>query len=86
MPARWEDPPEPVKGPKSSKQQRIVNQLRNNPGRWAMIHTAPNTQAAYSYASWRKRGLSPVWMPVDDFEITCRGSHVYARYVGKEGT
>lgn len=84
MPARWEDPPEPQKGPNtSSKQQRIVNQLRNNPGRWAVIHTAPNTQAAWSYASWRKQGKSPAWTPVSDFEITCRGSKVYARYVGE---
>lgn len=78
----WQEPPERKKGGAISKQDRIVGALRANPGRWALIHTAPNRQAAYAYSSWRKRGLSPAWTPTGDFDVTVRGLQVYARYIG----
>lgn len=61
--------------------------MRERPGEWAVIHTAPNANAAASYARHIRLGVMAAYAPARSFEACARtvdGEHlVYARYVGE---
>lgn len=57
---------------------RIASALRSNPGRWAKVPKVCNTvsTATTSANVMRKE------YPLPDWEITTRGTMIYARYLG----
>jgi hypothetical protein len=80
----WEAPaPQPAKK-KGSKWQPVADQLKVNPGRWALIgrHTAT------SIVTIINKGEVKCFAPAGSFEATARNydgrwtADVYARYVG----
>ena len=84
----WEEPP-PGHVPKHGRSQKIVEQLKANPGAWAKILTGVSP----AYASNIKTGkTATAWRPTSDFEVVTRNSKmsdgvrrvdVYARYIGQ---
>jgi len=88
---RWEEPPPPRNGQRVDGERVpwavIAQQLRDAPGRWAVIHEGnPNPKLATRIES----GLSPWFRPAGTFEATQRGAGstvtIYARYVGGEAS
>lgn len=89
---RWEDPPEEhgnAKAKQPSKFQPIVDALRAEPGRWAVVVEGKSPGTCGGLA-WRIRsGVGP-FAPARSFEAKVVGpaggqsSKVYARYIGGE--
>ncbi|TXS35088.1 hypothetical protein [Streptomyces sp. t39] len=63
-----------------------ARRLRQRPGAWAVIRTAPSSAVARNRASAIRRGEIPAFLPAGDFEATHRQVNgewrVYARFVG----
>lgn len=86
---RWEDPA-PLEPGRRVGNPRIpwafiAEQLRQNPGRWAVVYEgaqAPHIQQRIN------NGTSPWFQPKGAFEVTTRGRQsglttVYARFIGE---
>jgi hypothetical protein len=89
---RWESPP-PAKGKGSTEPSSafadIADELRANPGRWAVVKEQPGRYSGL--ATHIRMGQMICFTPSGDFEATTRRlgerTVVYARYVGDgEGT
>lgn len=88
---RWEDPPPTRKGKdglrgwvKSPLWRAIADELRSQPGRWAVVAEDANP----GVAGHIRRGHYEAFRPKGSFEARCVGSAgmlptVYARYVGE---
>lgn len=87
---RWEEPPPDgnrgMKAPKRSKYwQDVAAQLRERPGRWALVLEG-DFNAAGGIAGMIKAGRLAAFRPAGEFQALTRtvGScSVYARYVGE---
>lgn len=86
---RWEDPPGPRRetsrrGPRS-RYAELAEQLRGNPGRWAVILETPQRGQSALATQIRMGGLT-CFTPCGDFDartIRANGiTTIYARYVG----
>lgn len=87
---RWEDPPPPKAGTRStsaghSRYAPIAEGLRANPGRWAVVlEGRPGVGTAL--ATHIRMGHMKCFTPAGDFEATMRSiggrGLVYARYLG----
>ena len=84
---KWEEP-EPLSSAKKQKKHRvhkwevIAAQLRNRPGKWALVEVKENHESATALASalrHKKLKIGP-----GQFETTTRDHKVYMRYVGAE--
>lgn len=49
---RWEDPPETING----SVQRILAELREQPGRWALVYENLSEHVAYNRARYLRKG------------------------------
>ena len=84
----WEDPII-RSGRASTKRDELLkfrDQLRDNPGRWAVIgvyNTIQSASAAKSYLQSQSK-----LFPKEEFELTARtyekGGKLYARYIGEQ--
>jgi hypothetical protein len=92
---RWEEPPPPagngagrVPGMRPSQYNTIADQLRANPGRWAVVEEIQR-QRNNGLATKIAMGHMLCFTPAGDFEaVTRQGGGVvrtYARYLGDEG-
>lgn len=84
MSVTWEDPPAPSArrgGP------AWVQQLKNNPGKWAHVETKTSRERANGFAGNVKFGKATCYQPAGSFEAVFRTVdgefRVYARYVGE---
>lgn len=87
---RWEDPPDSRKGKaggrgfvRNPRWQAVADQLRANPGRWAVVAEGENA----GISGHIRRGKYAAMQPAGSFEAQCVGGGgsfptVYARYVG----
>ena len=64
------------------KWNREAEQLRSNPGRWALIATKMNSDAAHSFAVRINTGSTQAFRPAGHFEAVRRHCETWARYVG----
>lgn len=82
---KWVDPPKAVTGPGAvGKWSPVADELRANPGVWALIAE----DVATTTAAYLRNGMSPGWVK-GDFQVRSVGkrenrsrSDLYARYVG----
>jgi hypothetical protein len=77
----WQDPPD-------RKNRGICwtsesSELRQNPGRWALLTTKPTPRAAWSTVWAINTGHLTAFRPAGHFEAYSRGTDVYARYLGE---
>jgi len=67
----------------------ITGELKQNPGRWgvveAVVPVAETPGAAQATAKKFRTGVI-AGVEAGEYEVTTRGSTIYARYVGEEGT
>ncbi len=88
---RWEEPRASKRGPgdgrgRSRRYAAIADQLRQHPGRWAVVAEAasPGTSALASHI---KMGALQAFAPGGDFDAVSRKVNgliaVYARYLGE---
>jgi hypothetical protein len=64
----------PPKPPSRNLYNKQAEQLREKPGKWALIAQCPSKVAAYGAGHARKKKWG------DQFEIAVRGQEVYARF------
>lgn len=76
----WREPPAAA-APTRTDWKAVVAELREHPGRWAKVYTAPNTRAAASTASSLRSGRYGEAQP-DEVEARTDGTDVYARVGG----
>lgn len=85
---QWEEPPKPNGGPRANQQLLdFANELRANPGRWALYPTVPSSDSATSSnAANIRRGTLAAFRPPGAFEAVARTAggirQIYVRYVG----
>lgn len=88
---RWEDPKPSTLKPRtrkpSSRYAGLAEQLRANPGRWAVVLEG-RTGSGTALATHIRMGHMMCFTPAGDFDATIRQSFghavVYARYVGDD--
>lgn len=79
----WEDPP-PVSTPgRGNLHSPKAHQLRDNPGKWAVVGSYGSESSASSMARTIRTGATNAWKPGGAYEAVARGRAVYARYVGE---
>ena len=80
----WEDPP-PIRRNKGSQWDKIAQQLRDNPGKWARIYIDAKNGGNMVYLI--TRGKLAAFHPPRSFIATIRTDkkgleYVYAKYIG----
>lgn len=86
---RWEDPPPSKRSLRkqdgSSRYADVAEELRANPGRWAVVLDGLSGSGS-SLATQIRMGYTVCFCPAGDFDATIRQTGgravVYARYVG----
>ncbi|WP_143194346.1 hypothetical protein [Micromonospora sp. CB01531] len=83
---RWEDPPPQQRGgrrPSGFPAELVARDLREHPGRWALVDESPNR---LNLASHIRGGMYPAFRPAGSFEAVTRTDgtlvRTYARFVG----
>jgi hypothetical protein len=87
---RWEEPPAAKRsGPAGqgwSKYAALAEELRANPGRWALVAERAGTDGAL--ATHIRSGQMQCFTPTGDFDAAARRvgriTRIYARYVGDQ--
>lgn len=87
MPAQqFETRPGPAKrGPKTIKYGEVAGYMREHPGTWVKVRTAPTEASAWSSAQQVKSGRLAAFRPAAAFEAYTEGCDVVARYIGTPG-
>lgn len=76
MPLEWSDPP-------SGKWSTEAEELRANPGRWALIKLSTDRKSGpHRMAFLIKSGGLSAFTPKGAFEALVQGGQIYARFVG----
>ena len=83
----FRDPPPPKKARRNW--QKIADQLKANPGRWAVVASGPRRSSVANIASRINRNEYGVFSPVGAYEAVVRESEktpgrfeAYAQFVG----
>lgn len=81
------DPPAPPIPRGRAVREAFANDLRANPGQWALLGQHPSPTAARQFAYGIRSGKhTSLWLPAGAYETETRtvlGEHrVYVRYVG----
>lgn len=88
---KWEDPPTAYRPGRKNEPRRtafwqtVAEQLREQPGRWALVCDDTAWSYAGGVATQVKNGKITAFRPAGHFEAvtrTCDGFRVYARYIG----
>lgn len=88
MTVTWEEPDNVQRGPRQHMYAYEAEQLRANPGRWAVIRkfTKDKRPSAYTMVSLLKRGRLSAFQGEENWEAVTRTTgdtvKVYARYIG----
>lgn len=73
-------------GPTVNRDRRsyieVAQHLKENPGVWAVVRTAPNTTAAASAAYQIRQGVRAAFRPAGEYDAYSNGLEVIARYTG----
>lgn len=83
----WQEPPADVlkRRPHKTTESRhapLAEELRAEPGRWALIYDGPSVGKASGLATHIRLGQILAFTPTGDFDaVSCRG-RAWARYVG----
>lgn len=86
---RWEEPPPTNRPPgaSSSRYEALAEELRAQPGRWAVVYDGP-VKSFTGLGNHIRQGAVRCFAPAGDFDATSRSSagriRVYARYVGDQ--
>ena len=72
------------RGPRS-KYDEVAEFMREHPGTWVKVRTAPTEAAAWSAAQQIKTGRRAAFRPAADFETYTTGRDVVVRYIGASG-
>jgi hypothetical protein len=82
---KFEDPPPAKRAPR--RFDLVAQELKANPGRWAVIAVFDKRPNANSTARQIRLGLTSYWQNPGDFEAVSRAVgdefRVYARYLGE---
>lgn len=73
-------------GPARDKYAEIVEHLKQHPGAWFKVRTAPTDAAAWAAAYQINTGRRAAFRPASEFEAYTSGPDVMARYIGPETT
>lgn len=81
----WKDPPPGETSP--GKWDDDANELRANPGQWAIVRTANERKTLDTLGTTIRKGRATSWLPAKSFEAVVRSNGdgtyaVYARYIG----
>lgn len=88
---RWEEPPAEVlkRRPwltRSSKLAPLADELRENPGAWALVYEGTSSGAASGMATHIRLGQVAAFTPTGDFDAVSQSGNglarAWARYVG----
>lgn len=83
----FETRPGPARrGPKATKYGDVAGYMREHPGTWVKVRTAPTEASAWSSAQQVKSGRLAAFRPAAAFEAYTEGCDVVARYIGPAGT
>ena len=63
-----------------------ASQLKQNPGRWAVLVRESESARRGQIASAIRMGVYTAFRPKGHFESAVRGEYVYVRYVGNAAT
>lgn len=74
--------PAPAPGPEEPAFAAEVAHLKENPGEWFTVRTAPTRAAAWSMAAAIRQGKKVAFRPANEFEVYTHDTQVNARYVG----
>lgn len=82
---RWEQPPSRERGERRYDWARIADDLKANPGEWALVAVCPNPTTAASTARYIRNGkYKPLGAGFDAVARTVDGEpRVYACYIGE---
>lgn len=73
-------------GPTVNRERRshlaVAKHLKENPGVWAVVRTAPNATAAASAAYQIRQGVRAAFRPAGHYDAYSNGTEVVARYTG----
>lgn len=69
-------------GPERNKYKELVEHLKQHPGEWVKVRTAPNPDAAGAAAYQIKKGRRADFRPAGEFDAYTTGCDVIARYIG----
>lgn len=78
----FETRPGPDEVTRGGKYQAVADYMKEHPGTWVKVRTAPTEAAAWSAAQQIKAGRRAAFRPAGDFETYTTGRDVVARYVG----
>lgn len=85
----WEEPPRSPRLEGMQRLRSIADELRANPGRWAVVYDGVTPQVASRRAGDIRIGSLGAFRPAGAFEATTRATagqcRVYARYVNEKG-
>lgn len=84
--AKFETMPGPEERVNLGKYGEVATFMREHPGTWVKVRTAPTEAAAWSAAQQIKAGRRAAFRPASDFETYTTGRDVVARYIGPETT
>lgn len=80
----WQDPPADAGKKHLSKWLAVAQELRDSPGKWALVADKPSRRAAWALADNIRRGTAMTsFAPPGSFEAKAKDTKVWARYVGK---
>lgn len=71
-------------GQRGGKYSDVATFMRDHPGTWVKVRTAPTEAAAWSTAQQIKAGRRAAFRPAADFETYTTGKDVVARYIGPQ--
>lgn len=78
----WKDPP-PNHGNSKDDWAAVATELKEHPGRWALIRHYDDKARAATIATRIKHGHSAPFRPRFSFEARATQGDVYARYIGE---
>lgn len=90
MNMQWKEPPPAGTSRNADKYMEIADELRRNPGKWAMIGRMSAQNASNikdgRLAAFRPRGtFEATYRNISKSEVGPDTADIYARYVGEEG-
>jgi hypothetical protein len=85
----WQEPPQEALaarrpgGVRVSKYAPIAEELRGQPGEWALVYDGPSSGAASGLATHIRLGQAHAFTPTGDFDALSYSGRTWARYVGE---
>lgn len=84
-PKAFEERPEPKHNRTMYDYTELIEHLKENPGKWVLVRTAPTSNAANVGAFQIRRGTPTCFGPAGTFDAYASGNEIIATYTGEEG-